>query len=383
MESAMPHVRLPLRTAASRLLTACALLVACSACSAPLRRFEFEHGAMGTTFRIVLYAEAPAAAAAAAAAAFARIAELDDRLSDWSATSELTTATRAACASPGTPVAIGPDLARVLVRSLDVAAASFGAFDPTIGPCVQLWRRSRRRGELPDAAALAGARAAVGWRKLVVDRERGTMTLAAPAMALDLGAIAKGDALEEALAVLARHGVERALVSDGGGLAASGPPPGRDGWIVALAEIGPDADAPPPARVAALLAHGSIATSGDTFRAFEVDGTRYSHLVDPRTGLGLTRRVLVAAFARDGATADALATALSLVEPERAASLLARFPGASARLVTLDAAGATTCTFAGLPPMIAAPTDPQKEAREEAPEEEEPPHVEPRPADPP
>jgi len=375
-----PATRLlpPLRAVASRLL-ALALLVACSGCSA-LRRHEFERGAMGTTFRIVLYAEDPAAATAAADAAFERVAELDARLSDWSATSELSTATRAACANPGTPVAIGPDLARVLARAQEVAAASLGAFDPTIGPCVQLWRRCRRRAELPDSAALAAARAAVGWRKLAVDRERSTMTLAARDVALDLGAIAKGDALDAMLAVLSERGIERALVGDGGGLAASGPPPGRDGWTVALAEIGADPDSPPPARAAVLLVHGSIATSGDTFRSFEVDGTRYSHIVDPRTGLGLTRRVLVSAFARDGATADALATALSVVGPEGAALLLARFPGASARLVTVDAAGATTCTFAGGPPMIAAPTGPDDEA---AHEEEEPTHDEPRAADPP
>ena len=104
-----------------------------------------------------------------------------------------------------------------------------------MGPFVRLWRRSARQGELPTPQALAAARASVGHERIVLDPESRTVTLARTAMRLDLGGIAKGYALDEALAVLAAHGLPRALVDGGGDVAVGDPPPGRRGWRVALA----------------------------------------------------------------------------------------------------------------------------------------------------
>lgn len=312
---------------------------------------------MGTSFRIVLYAASRTQADPAAAAAYARIDELEQALSDWNTHSELCCAIRAASAAPGTAVAISPDLTRVLARAQEVAAASHGAFDPTIGACVALWRRSRRRGELPAPDALAAALAATGHAKLHVDPMARTLTARVPGMALDLGGIAKGDALDEALAVLRRHGIERALIDGGGDVLAAAPPPGTTGWTVGLAELALDPDRPPPVAFAVLLADAALATSGDTYRAVEIDGLRYSHILDPRTGLGLTRRILVAALAPDGATADALATAISVGGAGSAPALLATFPGSAARIVERAPEGVATCTFGRWPPMMPAPVD--------------------------
>ena len=318
---------------------------------------------MGTTFRIVLYAAEPNRADRAAAAAFARIDALERTLSDWDAESELCRAA-AAAADLGRPIALGNDLARVLAQSQAIAVATDGAFDPTLGRCTQLWRRSKRRGELPAAATLAEALAATGHRHVTIDPHARTLTAGRAGIAFDLGAIAKGDALDQALAVLRDHDVPRAIVDGGGDVLAGAPPPGSDGWIVGLAELSADASEVAPIRHAVALAHAALATSGDTWRAFEVDGVRYSHILDPRSGLGLTERRLVTAFAPDGATADALATALSVGGPDRAVTWLAHFPAAGARIEWLTASGMTACTFGAWPPMMAAPIESLEPRRE-------------------
>ncbi|MBL8840661.1 MAG: FAD:protein FMN transferase [Planctomycetes bacterium] len=348
------------------LVSAIALLVLAAGCSAPLQRFAFDHPAMGTRFRLLLYADEGERAAAAAAAAFARIDALEQALSDWRDDSELARVTRAANAAPGTPIAIGNDLARVAARAQELAALCDGAFDITIGPLVQLWRRARRQGEPPSDAVLARARAATGFRQLAVvrhaDRAGGTLAFARSGMALDLGAIAKGDALDEVLALLGERGLPCALLVGGGEVRAGAPPPGTRGWSVALSELADGAghpleqesDAP---RRCVLLAHAALSTSGDLFRYGEIGGERSSHVIDPAEGLGLTRRVLAAVIAPDGATADALSTACGVAGPERALALVARVPGAVARIEWLEGGEVRACASPGWPPMMPAPVE--------------------------
>lgn len=322
-----------------------------ASCAAPsgtradgeLERFEFAEPHMGTEFRLILYASGPDVASSAARAAFARIAELDARLSDYRADSELS---RLGAASDGgpmpAPAPISADLARVLARALEVAAASEGAFDPSVGPFTRLWRRSARQRELPAPARLAEAAAAVGWRFVELDAFAGTARLRARAMRLDLGGIAKGDALDQALAVLAAHGIERALIDGGGDLRAGLPPPGRAGWQVAIEQGGP------PLRLE--LASAALATSGDAYQHVVIDGVRYSHIVDPATGLGLTRPTAASVLASDGIGADALASALCVLGPERGAALAESLPGVEARIVALaDDGGLLIRATAGFP----------------------------------
>ncbi len=332
--------------------------VSLAGCSAPLERFTFDHPAMGTRFRLLLYADDAAHAQAAADAAFARVDELERLLSDWQSDSELSRVGRAANAAPGTPIAIGPDLARVAARAQELSAVSEGAFDITVGPLVQLWRRAHRQGVEPDAAALARARAATGFELLTVDRDARTLTFAVAGMALDLGAIAKGDALDQALAVVTERGFPRALLVGGGDLRAGDPPPDRDGWRIELSDFSDDDAAPAPSpRLTLQLANAALATSGDRFRWSEVAGERRSHVIDPKAGLGLTRRGLATVVARDGATADALATACGVAGPERAAAIVGRVLGAASRLLTLEEGAVRACASPGWPPMMPLPVE--------------------------
>jgi thiamine biosynthesis lipoprotein len=296
-------------------------------------RFEFTQPQMGVPFRIVLYAADSLAASNAAHAAFARVATLNRVLSDYEDDSELTLLSRAA--GSGRAVPVSEDLWWVLEPAQRWARHTDGAFDVTVGPAVQLWRRARRQQELPSSARLTTALDAVGHRKLVLDARRRTAQLTAPGMRLDLGGIAKGYAVDEALRTLRACGIQRALVSGGGDLAVSESPPGAEGWRIELSPSEGNNTAPP---LFVRLKHGALATSGDLFQFVEIAGTRYSHIVDPRTGIGLTDHSQVTVIARDCMTADALSTSVSVLGAEaglklvestpRAAAHVARQPGA-------------------------------------------------------
>lgn len=264
---------------------------------------------------LVLHAPDETAARQAARAGFDRIAELESVLSDYRTESEVRQLGRRAEREPGGWIPISADLRRVLVVAHNVAAASDGAFDPTIGPLVTLWRESRRSRRLPDPASRDSARGLVGWRMLEVDTIGNQVRLARPGMRLDLGGIAKGYILSEALATLRTFGATSALIEAGGDLALGAAPPGRRGWRI---EIGGAPWEP--------LADVAVATSGTGEQWVEIGGVRYAHLVDPRTGLGLTAARQVTVIGPDPMTADALATAFSVLGPERSTALAEAFP---------------------------------------------------------
>ncbi|MCE9610452.1 MAG: FAD:protein FMN transferase [Chthoniobacter sp.] len=291
-----------------------------------MRKFVFEKAEMGLPFRVSVYAADEAAAQAGAAAAFARIAELNAVMSDYDSDSELSRLAR----TTGRAVPVSPALWTVLTHAHLFAERSDGAFDITVGPLVSLWRRARRKQELPDAALLAEMRGRVGFKKLRLDAEHRTAELLAPDMRLDLGAIAKGFACDEALAVLKKRGLPRALVGGGGDMAVGDAPPDQPGWRIEVAPLDVP-DAPPPQTV--LLKNCGLATSGDIFQRVEISGQRYSHIVDPRTGIGLTDHSLVTIIAPDGMTADALSTTVSVLGPERGLKLIEETPGTAAHLV--------------------------------------------------
>jgi thiamine biosynthesis lipoprotein len=289
---------------------------------------------MGVKAQITAYSQSPQQARAAAAAAFAEMNRLDWILSDYRPDSEamrLCQATAEPLSASNTPrVEVSQDLYDALAASLRVAAASDGAFDPTVGALTVLWREARRSGRPPVPEALAAAKELVGWQGVLLGAGDGPATrtarLARPGMRLDFGGIGKGYAADRALAVMRTNGIQTALVALAGDIAAGDPPPGRRGWTVAILEGGPTGGA----ATSVLLANRGISTSGDTEQFVQIDDRRYSHILDPRTGLGLEGIEAVTVTASDATTADALATALRVLGPARAAGVLAQFPGAAA-----------------------------------------------------
>jgi thiamine biosynthesis lipoprotein len=286
------------------------------------QRFTYTQYHMGVDARLVVYAPDLQTAERACEAAFSRIATLDTIMSDYRRDSELN---RLCAAAGGKAARVSPDLFRVLQRAQELARRTGGAFDVTAGPLIRLWRAARKAGKLPPEADLQAARRLVGHRHLHLDAEGRTARLALRGMQLDLGGIAKGHAADEAQAVLRREGIDRALVQLGGDIVVSGPPPDTEGWTVRVPNAGDDRG-PTDLR----FTHRAISTSGDTEQFAVIDGRRYSHVVDPRTGLALTSRVQVTVTAADGLTADPLSTALTVVGTEGRAALLAAYPGVGA-----------------------------------------------------
>ncbi len=295
-----------------------------------LTRFEFSQAHMGTQFKIVLYAPDNSTATRAANAAFERIAELDQIMSDYRDTSELMLLCRRA---GGPPVKVSEDLFRVLAKSQEIARESNGAFDITVGPVVRLWRRARRQHELPDPESLSEALKLVGYENLRLDPSRRTAQLLKPGMMLDLGGIGKGDAADQALLVLKQYGLPAALVAGGGDIAVGDPPPERDrprGWRIGIAPLG--SPTAPPTRFV-YLHNAGISTSGEAEQHLEIDGIRYSHIIDPKTGKALTGRSSVTVIAPNDITADALATAISVMGPRAGIKLAESLPGTGVLIV--------------------------------------------------
>jgi thiamine biosynthesis lipoprotein len=298
---------------------------------------------MGTHCRIVLYAPSEGGARKAATAAFARIAELDRMMTDYDPHSELMSLCQK---SGGPPVLVSEDLFLVLARAQEVSRRSEGAFDVTVGPVVHLWRRARRTGLMPDPAQLTEARALVGYQLVRLDDPRRTVQLLKAGMRLDLGGIAKGYAADEALKILKRHGVTQALVALGGDIALGDSPPNANGWEIGVARLGDQEGKPRPHL---LLHNAAVSTSGDTEQYVEIEGRRYSHLIDPRTGMALSARCSATVVAAHGITADSLTKVASILEPKRGLQIVEGFSGASALVVRQGSRGLETFVSKNFP----------------------------------
>jgi len=290
-------------------------------------RFTFTEPHMGTRFKIIVYAPDESRAKAAVKAAFQRIVDLDDIMSDYRSTSELM---RLCQKAGGEPLLVSEDLFRVLDRSQEIAKLSNGAFDVTVGPVVRLWRKARKTHRLPDSKELAQARELVGYDKVRLDADNRTVQLSKPGMLLDLGGIGKGYAADEALAVLKNHGINQALVAASGDIAVSGPPPRTDGWTIGIAPL-LDPDAKPTRYL--ILHDAAVSTSGDSEQYLEIDGKRYSHIVDPRTGIGLVGRMSVTVVAPHGIVADPMTKVVSILGPERGLAIIDATEGTAALVV--------------------------------------------------
>jgi len=284
---------------------------------------------MATTFRIACYAEDKATAEKAAAACFQRIAELNASFTDYDPTSEL----MRLCA-PGAqhPFKVSAPLFDLLQRSRQIAELTGGAFDPTCGYLSQLWRRSKRQQKLPQADRLQAAIAATDWRRITLHAESRSITLQ-PGTLMDLGGIAKGYAADECLCVLRRHGITRAVVQAGGDTAVGDPPPGETGWEIKLRTFTRPGDE--DALTSVRLANRAVSTSGDLYQFIEIGGVRYSHIISPKTGLGLTGRIACSVFAPDCTTSDGLATAMCVLGREAGEKLAATLPGVEVRFAVV------------------------------------------------
>jgi thiamine biosynthesis lipoprotein len=302
-------------------------LASVASAAPPLTRFTFTEPHMGTRFKLIVYAPDEKTANAGARAAFARVAQLDGIMSDYRPTSELMRLCRQA---GGKPVKVSEELFFILEKSKELSEKSGGAFDVTVGPVVRLWRRARKVGRLPDPRELKEAVALVGHEAMVLDKKDRTVLLKKPGMLLDLGAIAKGWTGDEVIRVLKERGLPQALVAAGGDIVAGDAPPDAKGWVVGIAPL-TNPEAKPERYV--LLKNSAVSTAGDVEQFVEIDGKRYSHIVDPKTGVGILGRFSVTVTAPRGVTADGLDTTVAVLGPERGLRLVGEYEGAAVLFV--------------------------------------------------
>ena len=305
--------------------------------------FEFVELIMASPARILIITDDQAHARRAARAAFDRMHEIERTLSSWSIHSE---SSRLVNSAPE-QMPISEELRAVLELSQALHQQSNGAFDLTTGPCIELWRSARNRGTLPDAAELARARSMLGMEAIELTPPLARITT--PGVTLNFGAIGKGEAVWQAAEILRGKGMKRFLIDFDGELRVEHAPPERAHWRIDIAGT--------PLTPALTLATSmkTISTSGDLNQFVEVDGIRYSHVIDPRNGLGCTtgRQVTVINNAPHG-LADALATIGCVLETDRFEQLLTtHYPQTSAVILTRSDEE-TMVTLIGDPPVSVA-----------------------------
>jgi len=289
--------------------------------------YSREEAIMGTAIRVELWSNDRTAGEAAIDAVMQEMHRIDRTMSPHKADSELSIINREAAQHA---VPLSTEMARLIARAIDFSELSEGAFDITYAGVGQLY--DYRLGIKPSDEELARARATVGYRHLVLDREERTLLFAREGMRIDLGGFAKGHAVDNSVAILKRHGIANATVAAGGDSHVMGERGGRP-WSIGIR------DPRRPGEVVAVLPleDVSISTSGDYERFFEQDGVRCHHLIDPKTGKSPNGVRSVTILADDGLTTEGLSKCVFVMGLERGMRLIESQPGVDA--VVVDASG--------------------------------------------
>lgn len=287
------------------------LVTALTSRAQPLERYEYQEQHMGTRFSIILFAETQFQADNSANKAFQRVAQLNRIMSDYLPESELSQLS--ASSGTGKKIKVSKDLYRILRRSKKWSKWSDGHFDVTIGPLSKLWRKAFRQQEFPDSSAILKARSKVNYKWIKLFPLSRKVKLIRSGMRLDLGGIAKGYAIDEAMKILKQEGIKYALVDGGGDLLFTDPYPLDSSDRITSAD--PAWKIQTPDGITLQSSRAAIASSGDTYRYLEHKGIRYAHIINPKTGYGMSDVSTITVQAPDCTTADALASILSIVEP--------------------------------------------------------------------
>ncbi|TAL48387.1 MAG: FAD:protein FMN transferase [Chitinophagaceae bacterium] len=296
--------------------------------SAQLRRYQFTEKKMGSPFNIIFYHTDSVEAVQFAHECFLIVDSLNNVFSDYSATSEVGLLVQQ---TNNPDHIVSNELFEMILHSKEAWKKSGKTFDITIGPLSQLWRKARSEKRFPSAAEIKKAKLATGFENLVINNNTKTISFKKPGMRLDFGGIVKGYAAQKVVDYLKSKKIVIALADAGGDIVMSDAPPGKEGWSIGINL---------PEQENELwdkkleLKNCSVATSGDVYQFTLHNGKKYSHIIDPLTGYGVTSQRNVTVIAKDGATADWLATACSILSIEKA-MVLARKENAALLIATL------------------------------------------------
>jgi FAD:protein FMN transferase len=300
------------------------------AAASPDHKYIRTDKAMGTTVQLTFWTDDDEGAARASSAVFAELRRIDQLMTTWLPESDVS---RINAAAGGKPVKVDAETIEVIEKSLEVAKATGGAFDITVGAFRGLWKFDQDMdGTLPSPQEIAARLPLVNYKYVIVDRKKRTVRLRKKGMAITLGGVAKGYAVDRAMKLLHEAGFVDFIIQAGGDMYVSGKK-GADEWIVGIRDPRGARDA---VFAVAKVEDRTFSTSGDYERGFVKDGVRYHHILDPDTGQPARRCRSVTVMARDAFIADAWDTAFFVLGTEKAMKLVEKLPELDAVIVDAD-----------------------------------------------
>jgi thiamine biosynthesis lipoprotein len=299
----------------------------CSDLSYPANLFKYHHVAMGTIVEITLIGDEEETAKKAALQAFQEIKRIEHLMSPWIESSDVSRINRAAGKEWEN---VSPDTLKVIKKAEEVSEISEGAFDITVGPLVQLWRKAREKGIPPQLDEIKKNLTLVNFRNVMTNPE-GNVFLKKRGMTIDLGGIAKGYAVDKAFELLISLGYKNLIVNAGGDLRVGGSKP-QGPWSIGIQH--PRDPEKIMARIS--VSDTAVATSGDYEKFFIHQGKRYHHILNPKNGFPAEKCQSVTVLYKEGIMADALATAIFVLGPEKGYPLCQRLEGMDSLIVDRD-----------------------------------------------
>jgi len=282
---------------------------------AQARKFSYSEMKMGSPFNIIIVSADSVKANHLARKSFQLVDSLNHIFSNYDSSSELSKINAAAGLLP---YKMSPAMLDLVLKAKQAFIQSKGAYDISIGPLSNLWRNARKAKDFPSATTVIATKKLVGLDQVKINKRLGTIFLPTSGMQLDFGGIAKGYIAQWVIDYLKTNGIQEALADAGGDIVMSGAPLNTKGWLIGvnLPETTDDL-----VHKNLQLYNYAVATSGDVYQYFEKQGVKYSHIINPLTGYGVTHLRNVTIIAKTGATADWLATACSILPIKQAKAL--------------------------------------------------------------
>jgi thiamine biosynthesis lipoprotein len=276
------------------------------------QRYKFTQPKMGSYFTIIFYDEDSIHAKAVADNCFAMVDSFNEIYSDYLPNSEL----NKLCVTAGKQqwITVSPALFDIIQHSADAWKISKGSFDITVGPVVRIWRKARKENRFPDTDSVKLAMQSVGFQHVLIDSINKKIQLTKAGMQLDVGGIGQGYIGQKVLDYLLKQNIRSVLVDVSGDIVTGDPPPGKKGWTVAV-NVPESEDELLDKEIS--IHNRSVITSGDVYQYMLHDGKKYSHIVDPKTGYGVTNQRNVTVIAADGITADWFTKACTILSFKR------------------------------------------------------------------
>jgi FAD:protein FMN transferase len=297
--------------------------------SAQLKRFQFSENKMGSSFYLIFYHTDSAEAVSLAKECFLIVDSLNDIFSDYNSESEVS---KLALQTNQTDIKVSDELFAMIVRSKDAWERSGKTFDVTIGALSQLWRKANKETRFPSESEIKAAKDLTGFNNVTINEGSRTISFKKPGIRFDFGGIVPGYSAQKVIDFLKSKNINIALADASGDIVMSNAPPGKDGWTIGVNL--PESENEIWDKKLELK-NFAVSTSGDVYRYTIHNGIKYSHIIDPKTGYGVTSQRNVTVMTKYGADADWLATACSIL-PIKKALALAKKEHAAILIATLD-----------------------------------------------